>query len=60
MATSTSSVESKPAQRVSRTHAFDEPGTYFVTLRTTAQREEVIGSRFGRALNLARVRVVVG
>jgi hypothetical protein len=47
------------AQRLAREHVFDEPGTYFVTLRAAAQREDSVGSPFGRALNLARARVVV-
>jgi hypothetical protein len=47
------------SQRFSRTHAFDEPGTYFVTLRVASQRRESVGSSFGAARNLARVRVVV-
>jgi hypothetical protein len=48
-----------PSRHVARTRAFDAPGTYFVTLRAAAQREEAVGSPYGRALNLARVRVVV-
>jgi hypothetical protein len=48
-----------PAVRVTRTRTFDQPGTWFVTLRATAQREEDIGSPYCRLLNLARVRVVV-
>jgi hypothetical protein len=47
------------AQKLSRLHTFDEPGTYFVTLRATAQRERDLGSPYGQAVNLARVRVVV-
>jgi hypothetical protein len=47
------------AQHVERAHAFDQPGTWFVTLRVASQRAESVGSPFGRALNLARVRVVV-
>jgi len=45
--------------RCSRSHAFDEPGTYFVTLRAASQRADSVGSAFGAARNLARVRVVV-
>ena len=51
--------ELRASQRVTSTHAFDEPGTWFVTLRAASQRAEVVGSQFGRAENLARVRVVV-
>lgn len=35
------------------------PGTYFVTLRATAQRERALGTPFGQAYNLGKVRVVV-
>jgi hypothetical protein len=42
-----------------RAQTFDEPGTHFVTLRATSQRADRSGSPFGRARNLARVRVVV-
>ncbi len=51
--------EARPAQRVTRTHTFAEPGTWFVTLRAASQRADAVGSPFGRAENLARVRVVV-
>jgi hypothetical protein len=47
------------AKPVTRTVSFDEPGTYFVTLRATAQRERAVGSPYEQAVNLARVRVVV-
>jgi hypothetical protein len=46
-------------QQVTRSQTFDEPGTYFVTLRATAQRDVAVGSPYGQAANLARVRVVV-
>jgi hypothetical protein len=45
--------------RFGRTHAFEEAGTYFVTLRVASQRSDSVGSGFGAARNLARVRVVV-
>ncbi|MET0661924.1 MAG: hypothetical protein ABWZ42_02215 [Ilumatobacteraceae bacterium] len=51
--------EARTAQRLTRTHTFDAPGTWFVTLRAASQREDAAGSPFGRAENLARVRVVV-
>ncbi|MFD2136452.1 hypothetical protein ACFSLT_17355 [Novosphingobium resinovorum] len=44
---------------MSVTHAFAVPGTYFVGLRVTAQREAEVGSPYGRIMNLGRVRVVV-
>jgi len=42
-----------------RSRAFDCPGTFFVTLRAASQRPDAVGTRFGRALNLDGVRVVV-
>jgi hypothetical protein len=51
--------EGNSAQRVTRQHTFDEPGTHFVTLRAAAQRRDAVGSAYAQALNLARVRVVV-
>ena len=46
-------------QNVRRTHAFSKPGTHFVTLRVTLQREGAVGTPFARVHNLARARVVV-
>ncbi|HUD29639.1 MAG TPA: hypothetical protein VMQ93_12255, partial [Novosphingobium sp.] len=40
-------------------HAFARPGTYFVGLRVTAQREGEVGTPYARIMNLGRVRVVV-
>ena len=48
------------ARTVRRTHVFSEPGTHFVTLRVASQRERAVGSRYGKAFNLGRARVVVG
>lgn len=45
--------------RVSVTHRFDKPGTYFPALRGTSQRENALGTPFARVQNLDRVRVVV-
>ena len=53
------SSDAAAAPRISRTHASEEPGTYFVTLRAASQREDTVGYPLGRALNVARVRVVV-
>lgn len=47
------------AQRFERTTRFGEPGTYFVTLRAASQRTDAAGTPWGKAFNLARVRVVV-
>ena len=47
------------SRRVTRTQTFNTAGTWFVTLRTASQRADQVGSPFGRAENLARVRVVV-
>jgi len=46
-------------QRLMRMHTFDEPGTWFVTMRAESRRADAAGSPFGKAANLARVRVVV-
>lgn len=45
--------------RLTTTHAFDEPGTYFPALRVASQRQGRVDSPFARVLNLGRVRVVV-
>ena len=45
--------------RVTTTHAFPKPGTYFPTLRGASQREGNPSTPFARSLNLSRVRVVV-
>jgi len=39
--------------------SWSRPGTYFVTLRASSQRERAVGTPFGQAYNLAKVRVVV-
>ena len=50
-----------PAERVrvSATHAFERPGTYFPVLRATSQREGDPSTPYGRIQNIARARVVV-
>ena len=45
--------------RVSATHAFGKPGTYFSVVRITSQREGNASTPYGRIQNIARVRVVV-
>ncbi len=45
--------------RVSTSHSFDRPGTYFVTLRGAAQRDGDRNSPYGVIRNLDRVRVIV-
>jgi hypothetical protein len=45
--------------RVTATHAFTQPGTYFPALRVASQREGDPSSPFARSLNLGRVRVLV-
>lgn len=51
----------KPGKQVNlkMTHTFLKSGTYFPTLRVSAQREGDINTPFTRIQNLARVRVVV-
>jgi hypothetical protein len=45
--------------RVTATHAFSDPGTYFPALRVASQRECNPSTPFARSQNLSRVRVVV-
>ena len=48
-----------PSVSVKLLHSFDEPGTYFVTLRAASQREGDAQTPFARVQNLGRARVVV-
>ena len=45
--------------RLSATHSFAKPGTYFAVLRATSQRQGDATTPYGRIQNIARVRVVV-
>jgi hypothetical protein len=45
--------------RVTATHGFTQPGTYFPALRVASQREGDPSTPFARPLNLGRVRVLV-
>jgi hypothetical protein len=45
--------------RLSRTHAYARPGTYFAVLRAASQREGDSQTRHARVQNIGRVRVVV-
>jgi hypothetical protein len=45
--------------RLSTTHSFGKPGTYFTVLRATSQRQGNEKTPFGRIQNIARARVVV-
>ncbi len=45
---------------VERLYSFEEPGTYFPTVRVVAHRDGDQASSYARVQNLARVRVVVG
>lgn len=44
---------------IKTTYTFNKPGTYFVTLRATSQREGDAQTPYARIKNLGRVRVVV-
>ena len=44
---------------IGTTHRFTEPGTYFVSLRVTAERDGDIGAEYALLQNIDRVRVVV-
>jgi hypothetical protein len=45
--------------KLSTTHSFDAPGTYFVTIKVESERNGDVDSPYARIPNLARVRVVV-
>lgn len=45
--------------RLSATHSFSKPGTYFSVLRATSQRQGDTQTPYARIQNIARVRVVV-
>jgi len=47
------------SMRLSASHVYNLPGTYFATIRVTSNREGDIGATHGRVPNLARMRVVV-
>jgi hypothetical protein len=49
----------RPAVSVETTTTFAAPGTYFVVLRGTSQREGAPNTPFARVENIARARVVV-
>ncbi|WP_040569060.1 PKD domain-containing protein [Microbacterium yannicii] len=40
-------------------HTFSQPGTYFVSVRVTAERDGNVGAKFALLQNIDRVRVVV-
>jgi hypothetical protein len=46
--------------KLSTTHVYDAPGTYFVTARVCSHREGDVQATFRRLPNLASARVVVG
>ena len=45
--------------RLSATHSYVKPGTYFAVLRATSQRQGDVKTPYARIQNIARVRVVV-
>lgn len=45
--------------RLKATHAFDQPGTYFVTLRAVSQRQGDAATPFADIINIGQARVVV-
>ena len=50
---------SSSSLRLSTTHTFDAPGTYFPTVRVVTERDGNVVATLGRMENLDRVRVVV-
>ncbi|WP_340588999.1 PKD domain-containing protein [Erythrobacter alti] len=51
--------EGATSATVTATHAYSEAGTYFVSLRATAQPRDALGTPYAELINLDRVRVVV-
>ena len=51
----------KPQQIVALTtkHTFTQPGTYFVSVRVTAERDGNVGAKYALLQNIDRIRVVV-
>jgi hypothetical protein len=49
----------RTALRLSTTHTYDRPGTYFATARVTSHREGEVGAQFRRLTNVASARIVV-
>ncbi|WP_373096119.1 hypothetical protein [Zhongshania sp.] len=45
--------------KLSTSHRYDKPGTYFAVVRATSQRDGDAKTPYGRIQNIARVRVVV-
>ncbi|MDF2563596.1 MAG: hypothetical protein K0R99_5042 [Microbacterium sp.] len=41
------------------THTFTQPGTYFVSVRVTAERDGNVGAKYALLQNIDRVRVLV-
>jgi hypothetical protein len=50
---------SSSSVKISTTHTFDAPGTYFPAVRVTSERDGNVDATLGRMENLDRVRVVV-
>jgi hypothetical protein len=48
-----------PNARVTATHTYTKPGTYFAAIRATGQRQGDAETPFARVQNIGRVRVVV-
>lgn len=49
----------QPVVRLSATHSFAKPGTYFAVLRATSEREGNAQTPYARIQNIDRMRVVV-
>lgn len=53
-------IDGKAAKiHVKATHAYTKPGTYFPAVRVTSHRDGDVNAKFGRLMNLGRMRVVV-
>jgi hypothetical protein len=49
----------QPLVRLSATHSYSKPGTYYPALRAASQRQADAKTPYGRVQNIARARVVV-
>ena len=47
------------AVAITRSHTYDEPGTYFASARVCSNREGDVEAQYRRLPNLASVRIVV-
>ncbi|WP_194396211.1 PKD domain-containing protein [Microbacterium atlanticum] len=49
----------QPIVALTTKHTFTQPGTYFVSVRVTAERDGNVGAKYALLQNIDRIRVVV-